>query len=307
MKQKIKKAFLTWNTYRLPTSDEELFEYFIDLLEKPIGLKSEYKLFSQLISEEYNDNVDLFLDEMNLIKQQIEEKYDETFIKIINTFEKRNISIPNVIYTNYFNLPNGEYLEIDLCDALTTSMFKYGYFNFKNWSDFINQFSNKHIFKLKNTKIFFTRLYNNLTLSAYLLHKDRIRNILLETDKLNTIINLEENTTLYVTGDSIFIRINNIKDDIDDIIKINNIVGNDVHISIFKMEQLYFTNGYYVNSKRDLLSDKITYFSGERLQTYFLPLIYKLHMNISLNDRDMYYGFDECILKMEEPFRLLKK
>lgn len=306
MKQKIKKAFLTWNTYRLPTSDEELFEYFIDLLEKPIGLKSEYKLFSQLISEEYNDNVDLFLDEINLIKQQIEEKYDETFIKIINTFENRNISIPNIIYTNYFNLPNGEYLEIDLCDALTTSMFKYGYFNFKHWDNFIEQFSDKQIFKLKNTKILLSRLYNNLTSSAYLLHKDRIRNILLETDKLNTIINLEENTTLYVTGDSIFIRINNIKDDIDDIIKINNIVGNDVHISIFKMEQLYFTNGYYINSKRDLLSDKITYFSGERLQTYFLPLIYKLHMNISLNDRDMYYGFDECILKMEEPFRLLK-
>jgi hypothetical protein len=45
MKQKIKKAFLTWNTYRLPTSDDELFEYFIDLLEKPIGLKVSINYF----------------------------------------------------------------------------------------------------------------------------------------------------------------------------------------------------------------------------------------------------------------------
>ena len=73
------------------------------------------------------------------------------------------------------------------------------------------------------------------------------------------------------------------------------------------MEQLYFTNGYYINSKRDLLSNKITYFSGERLQTYFLPLIYKLHMDIPLNDNDIYYGFDDCIIEMDEPFRRLNR
>ena len=73
------------------------------------------------------------------------------------------------------------------------------------------------------------------------------------------------------------------------------------------MEQLYFTNGYYINSKRDLLSNKITYFSGEGLQTYFLPLIYKLHMDIPLNDNDIYYGFDDCIIEMDEPFRRLNR
>ena len=72
------------------------------------------------------------------------------------------------------------------------------------------------------------------------------------------------------------------------------------------MEQLYFTNGYYINSKKDLFTNRILYFTGERQRTHYLPLIYKLHANIQLNDNDMYYGFGDCILKLEEPFKLLK-
>lgn len=304
---KIRDAFLTWNTYRLPTTDNNLFDYFVDLLETPIGLRTEYNLFRRLIFEEYNGDADLFLNEVNRVKNEIETKYNNAFLTILNTFEKRNIPMPGIIYTNYFNLPNGEYLEIDLSDALTTSMFKYGYFNFKHWNDFIEQFSDKQIFKLKNTKILLSRLYKNLTSSAYLLHKKRMRGILAETNNLKNIFSLKDETVLYVTGDSVLIDTNYIKDNINNVIKTNNIVGNEIHLSIFKMEQLYFTNGYYVNSKKDLLSGKITYFSGERLQTYYLPMIYKLHMNMPLNDNDLYYGFNECILKLKEPFSLLIK
>lgn len=303
--KKIRDVFLFWNRYRLPTSDDVLFNYFLNLLEEPMGLKSEYELFTQLISEEYGNDVNLFLEEVYLVKEQIKKRYDYVIVDIINNFDKRKSPINGVVYTTCYNLPNGEYLKIDLCDAFTTSMFKYGYFNHKTWCDFINDFSDKKIFKLKNTKILLLKLYSDLASSVYLLHGSRIRDILFKTNKLQDIINFNGDSILYITGDSININVNNINDNMCDILKIKNIFGHDIHCSIFKMEDLYFTNGYYIKSKKDLFTNKITYFSDEG-QSYYLPLIYKLHNNIEINDNDMYYGFGDCILKIEESFKLLK-
>lgn len=300
--EQIRNYFLIWKECILPTSDKNLFEYFIDLLETPMGLKSSYVMFRNLMLEEYNNDVELFFKEVSLVKERIESQYGDVINNIANKFGK-NIQIDGVVYTDCYHLPNGKYLEIDLCDAFTTSMFKYGYFNYKSWENFIEEFSNKKIFKNKNTKILILRTSDILKSSAYLLHKTRIRNILLKTNKLKNILNLKEDTILYATGDSILIDINNIKDDIYDILKIRNICDDDVHLSIFKFEQMYFTNGYYINSKTDLFTNKITYFPKK---TYYLPLIYKLHVGMKLNDKDMYYGFNDCILKMDETFKILK-
>ena len=296
-KYNLRRNFTEYTFDYVPTLiTDDVWDYYLDLYEKPLHLKTQWNNWLECASE--FDSMNDFFKEKYEIKDIIQKDFD--FISIPSP-ESIPVKYPR---TDRFTMDDGRYFSIDLCEAMMRLYNRRGFTNCETWSELIEKYTQKKFFKCKPARItihhaimkYWTKLGYTLEDEFNECTHDILR--ILETEDDIILWLKEQGMNLsYVMGDNLLFKIpnDNLYEECLKKMQQEYIINDDykVHLDIINKRTYVLNNSFLFVLYESLLSNKTLVLSMNEHVTFYYPQIYKqLYHNEPITEQDLIFGVD---------------
>lgn len=273
---------------------DDLWEYYLDLFEKPFKLRTQWNKWIECASE--FESIDaLFEEKIGIIEG------------IKNDFDFKPVSLPEIDNETYFRtdryvIDDGRYFSIDLCEAMMRLYRRHGFTNIEKWSELVEKYSNKTFFKCKPARITIhhdiMKYWSSLGYTLQGEFNDCTKDVLQILETENDILPWlkEHNINFsYVMGDNLLFKIPDDETYNLCLTKIQNeyIINDEYrcHLDIIEKNTYVLNNSFLFILYKSHLSEKTIVISKNDNVIHFYPQIYKqLYYNEPITKKDLTFG-----------------
>ena len=304
-KYNLRNHFPEYTFDYLPTLiTDDIWDYYLDLYEKPIQLKTQWNKWLECASEfesmdslfkEKNEITNIVWNNLNFKDNTIPKNVPHAFPKI-----------------DRYTMEDGFYFSIDLCEAMMRLYNRHGITKDKSWSELIEKYTKKTFFKSKPARItihhYIMKYWSDLgfTLGDELIDcAIDVLGILETQDEI--ILWLKEHGIKfsYVMGDNLLFKIPNEQLYELCLTKLQQeyIINNDyrVHLDIIEKKTFVLNNSFLFCLYKSSLSNKTLVISKNEDVALYYPQIYKqLYYNEPIAQEDLLYGMGLQTKKFNE-------
>lgn len=284
---KRKNFHLYTNNYIPFLISDEVWDYYMDLFEPTLHLRTEWKEWEECLSE--FEDFNSFQKEYEAIVNNI--KSD------LSDFKHPNVELKEEPETQV-SIKDGRYFSIDLRSAMMVVYNHHNIIKEKTWTEFIQKYSTKKYFNTKNFRFHVNRQICSPWPSNWIYEETlkHMYKILESNDSILQWIRDNNMELTYILGDNLLFLIPDdttyhkcISKMADDYIIDNHY---HVHLSVIEKETYLMPhNGMYFCSFKNNLNGTIKFLSDNPEIYLYLPQIQKkIFYNKNVNVLDLKYG-----------------